>query len=136
MGPCLDFEELGIILASPVHKFLMVAAFAEAAAFQDINIIRKPDRGKAVADQQNHAVYRHFTEGLENLVFGPGIHPAGGFIQNDQLALAQKGPGQSHFLPFALAEFPLVLKTMPQNRLVAPGQPPDKIIGLGLSGVT
>ena len=77
---------------------------------------------------------KHLPEGFENLVFRPGIHPAGGFIQNDQLGLAQEGPGQGHFLPFALAEFALVLKLMTQNGLVAPGQLLDKIIGSGLSG--
>jgi hypothetical protein len=69
---------------------------------------------------------------LKHLVFRPGIHAAGGFIQNDQLGLAQKGPGQGHFLPLALAEFSLVLKLVTQNGLVAPGQLLDKIIGPGL----
>ena len=112
----------------------MRATFEYPPIFHYKNIIRQPDRGKAVADEQNHAVLKHLPEGLKHLVFRPGIHPAGGFIQNDQLGLAQKGPGPSYFLPFALAESSLVLKLMTQNGLVAPGQLLDKIIRPGLPG--
>jgi hypothetical protein len=67
----------------------MSAAFADASICQHIDVIRQPDRGKAMTDEEDHAPLDPRPQVLEHLVFGPDIQPTGGLIENEQLGLPQ-----------------------------------------------
>ena len=64
--------------------------------------------------------------------FSPGVHGAGGFVQDDEVGLPQKGPGQGQALPFAHTQ---VSPPEPPtyDSVVSLGQSPDNI--MGASGV-
>ena len=57
-------------------------------------------------------------EALKNFVFAARIQRCGGFIENQQLRIAEIGSSQRHLLPFSAGEVDPAIKSPPQHLFV------------------
>jgi hypothetical protein len=60
--------------------------------------------GEAMSDDQHRVTFGEGQEAAQPVGFGPRVHGAGGFIQNQDIWLAEKSPCQSQSLPFSYAQ--------------------------------
>ena len=111
-----------------MKQFFVSASFDDSSLFQHIDAVSHPDGGKAMTDQDSSPIRGKLTEILKNRILGFGIQRTGRFVQNDDLRVAQKYPGQRNLLPLADAEFLTILKQFAEDCFVAFGQPADNVI--------
>ena len=70
-------------------------------------------------------------EAVQPVGFGPGVHGAGGLVQDQQGRLAEESAGKGDALPFADAQLGSVFKPFSQQMIVAVGQTADGPGGAG-----
>ncbi len=63
-----------------------------------------------MADQDGGMVFKEPVKPFKDLILALCIHGAGGFVQNDELGLSKKHPGQGNLPPFTDTEFYAVSK--------------------------
>ena len=70
----------------------------------------------------------------EQLVFGFRVQGAGGFVQDDDLGVAEKGPGEGDFLPLADAQLLPAVKQISKDRFIPVFQPADDRMSIRQAG--
>ena len=71
----------------------MIARFHDTAAIHHMDGVRLHGRGKTVGDDEGGPARNQLAETCEPVRFGPGIHGAGGFVQQQQLRICGQGSG-------------------------------------------
>src|SRR5690625_5003268 len=109
----LELKQLGI--APPGGQQLFVATlFDDAAVLEHGNLVGHSHGGKAVGNEDGHAVGTVLPEMLEDGGLGLGVHGGGGFIQHQDVCLAaHEGPGQGDLLPLATGQLAALGKPAP-----------------------
>ena len=59
-----------------------------------------------------------FSEAAENLKFAAGIERGSGFVENQQLRVAQVGASQGNFLPFSAGKIHAPVEAAPQHLFI------------------
>ena len=112
----------------------MASRFHDPTLLHHMNDISVHGCGETVGDKDCGATRCQNAESLQPVCFRPGIHGAGGLIQNDDGSLAQKGSSQCHALPLAYTELRAPRKPPSEQRFITLRQPPYKIIRTGFMG--
>ena len=105
----------------------MAAAFGDAAAFEDEDLVGVADGGEAVGDDEARAVFHQMVEGFLDETLGGGVNTGGGFVEDEDRRVFQEGTGDGEALFFAYAEFHA---TLAELRVKPLGEPPDEILGV------
>jgi len=112
------------------QQFFMAAGFNDAAFVHNVDDIRLQGRGKAVGDDQCGTAGDQPSKPQQPVRFRPGIHGAGGFIQDDQSGVSQKCPRKGQALPLAPAQFGAT-EPFAQNGFISCRQTADRCIRPG-----
>src|SRR5215469_966555 len=112
----------------------MVALFGDAAVFQDHDAVGHSYRREAVRNQQREFVLGQLCKLLKYLLFGLRVERGGGFIENENLRVAQVGARQSDLLPLATGEVDAAIKTPSEHLFIAGFEFSHHIVGFALAG--
>ena len=113
------------------QQFFVGAALDDAALLQNHDGVGFADRGEAVGDDEGGAVLHDGVHALFDVPLGPGVHGAGGLIQDQDRGLGDGGPGDVQKLPLALTQIGGVLL---QHGVVAVLETHDEGVGRGHLG--
>ena len=105
----------------------MGSPFHDAALVDNQDLIRLGDGGEAVGNDEARAPLHQLPEGLLDVDFGPSVHGAGGFVQDQDRRVRQDGPGDGHQLALALGKAGPPLR---EDRVVPLGKPAKEAVGL------
>src|ERR1035437_839377 len=87
------------------HKLCMGSRFYHPPLVQNMNDVGVHGGGEAVGDHERRPARGEGAETAQPVLLRPGIHGAGGFVQDDQRGPPAESPGQGNALPFAPAQF-------------------------------
>lgn len=121
------------VAASQIPQFGMATRLDDAPSLHDMNDVRLHRGGEPMADDQGRPPSDQFAEPGEPISLGPGVHHAGGFVQDDQRGLPQKGACQRNTLPFTDTQLSPA-KPLAQGGVVALREPADGGIGSSRAG--
>ena len=85
------------------QKFLMISSFNNLPLFQDHDGIGVPDRGKTVGYDKRGAVRHEPVHAVFNVFLSPGIHGAGGLVQDQHRSFGNGCPRNIKELSLPLA---------------------------------
>jgi len=104
------------------------AAFGDAAAVKDKDLVGFEDRAEAVGDDDAGAVGEDALERLLDELFRFAVEAAGGFVKDQDARVAQDNAGQGNALFFAAAE---AVAALADDGVVTIRQAGDEIVDVG-----
>src|ERR1035437_745896 len=81
------------------HKLRMGSRFHHPPLVQNMNDVGVHGGGEAVGDHERRPALGKGAESAQPVLLRPGIHGAGGFVQDDQRGPPEESPGQGNALP-------------------------------------
>lgn len=126
LGKLLGVEG-GVALTSG-EKTVVRAALDDAATFQDEDTIGAANRGEAVGNDQNGAVFHDAIEGLLDESFGFGIEGGGGFIEDENTGIMKDGAGDRDALALTAGQ---INSAFTDPGFVTLGKLFDELMGVG-----
>ena len=106
-------------MAAVGDQLFVAALFEDAAAGEHDDVVRHPDGGKPVRDDDGHLVLGNFSEALEDERFGAGIHRGGRLVEHQDVgSLPHERARQRDLLPLAERELAAALEPAAELRLV------------------
>ena len=114
----LDEEKRGV---EPLlsHQLVVDAPFHNSAMIDNKNTVGHFNGRQSMAGQNRHTPLGEFVKPLEQFRFCPGIHRAGGVVENQDLRIAKDGPDERHFLPFADVQFMPAIGDLTPNEMLS-----------------
>lgn len=89
----LHLPSPGLCIAAVLgQKFGVRSRFGDAAIGHDMDVVGLHRGGKAMRDEKDSSAGRQASETIQPIALCPGIHGAGGFVQDEQWRRAQEGP--------------------------------------------
>ena len=83
----------------------MIAAFDDAAGFDDQNLVGATDGGEAVGDDEGGAAAHQVAQTFLNERFGFGVEAGSGFVENQDARIGEDGAGDGDALALAAGKF-------------------------------
>ena len=77
-----------IVASLLLQKFLVRTRLDDMPLLHDHNLVRVPDGGKAVGDDQTGTAFHQLHHGVLDLLFGTGIHAGGSLVQDQDERIA------------------------------------------------
>src|SRR4029077_15407517 len=96
------------------------------------NTLCHADRGEAVRDKQSGFPIGELCETVEDLKLAAGVEGRGGFIENQNLRVAEVSAGQRHLLPLSARQIHSALKPTSQHLLIFSGKLSNYLVGHAL----
>src|SRR5919112_4192730 len=119
-------------MAASLEQLEMGALFNNSACLHDEDLIAIHYRRQAMGDQHDGASALQGAECLDQPALVLRVEGTGGFVEDQKGCLAEQGTGDRDPLTLAAGQ---VLPALSQHRVIAGGQPGDKLSCIGhLSG--
>ena len=83
-------------------------------------------------DEQGHLALGKFGETLEDFKFAAGVEGRGGFVEDEELGVAEVSTGERDLLPLASGKFDAAFETAAKHLVIATLQLVDNRIGKAL----
>lgn len=114
-----------MVIAALREELAVAAGFDELTMLHDEDVVGVANGGQAVRDDEHGLFASQFGEGLLHLLFGVRIEGGGGFVENENVVVAQKGTGDGQKLALSLRKNAALVV---ENGVVALGQRLDDLI--------
>ena len=113
------------------EELIEAALLDDAAFFEDEDGVHGAEGGEAVGNADDGAIFGEVVDGFLDFGFGLGIERGGGFVEDKDGRVADKGAGDGDALALATGE---ALAAFAEGRVVAVGQCADEVVRVGFAG--
>ena len=110
------------------EEFVEAALLDDAAFFEDEDVVHGAEGGEAVGDADDGAVFGEAVDGFLDFGLGLGIERGGGFVEDEDGRVADKGAGDGDALALAAGE---ALAAFAERRVVALREVLDEVVRVG-----
>lgn len=110
------------------QEFRVFSTFNNVAAIQNKNLIRVEDGGEAVGNDEAGSFFQQAIQGFLDKAFGGVVHAGGGFVEDEDGGIFQKGAGDGETLLFTNAETYAAFADFGVEPF---GEAADKVSGIG-----
>ena len=117
----LHFEHL-LVAAAQARQLFVTSFFCNLSVFEHYDAVGHAHGGKSVRNKERHLPRGEFGKALENFELAARIERGGGLVKNQQLRVAQIGPGQRNFLPLSAGKIDAGFEAPAQHLIVTAGK--------------
>src|SRR5438552_7129874 len=90
-----------MVNAASRHERLVIAAFDDRRVLHDEDDVRAPDRLEMVSDDETRPTLHQPFKALEDGLFGCGVKPGRGFIEDQDRCVPNEGAGDGDSMPLS-----------------------------------
>ena len=112
------------------EELVEAALLDDAAFFEDEDVVHGAERRETVGDADDGAVLGKMVDGFLDFGLGLGIEGGGGFVEDEDGGVADKGAGDGDALALAAGESGA---TFAERGVVALRQRGDEVVGVGFA---